>query len=48
MISTAVHSLQILYVQIQRANREEALVEIYKVMRPGEPPTEEAAQNFIQ
>lgn len=28
-------------------NREEALVEIYKVMRPGEPPTKEAADNLF-
>lgn len=28
-------------------NREEALVEIYKVMRPGEPPTKEAAENLF-
>ncbi len=27
--------------------REEALVEIYKVMRPGEPPTKEAAENLF-
>ena len=29
------------------AGREEALVEIYKVMRPGEPPTKEAAENLF-
>ena len=28
-------------------NREEALVEIYKVMRPGEPPTKESAENLF-
>ena len=28
-------------------NRDEALVEIYKVMRPGEPPTKEAAENLF-
>ena len=28
-------------------NREDALVEIYKVMRPGEPPTKEAAENLF-
>ncbi len=28
-------------------SREEALVEIYKVMRPGEPPTKEAAENLF-
>ncbi len=28
-------------------NREEALVEIYKVMRPGEPPTKDAAENLF-
>ena len=28
-------------------DREEALVEIYKVMRPGEPPTKEAAENLF-
>jgi DNA-directed RNA polymerase subunit beta len=27
--------------------REEALVEIYKVMRPGEPPTKDAAENLF-
>ncbi len=27
--------------------REEALVEIYKVMRPGEPPTRDAAENLF-
>src|SRR5690606_33962902 len=26
----------------------EALVEIYRMMRPGEPPTKEAAQNLFQ
>mgnify|MGYP002840735347 CR=1 FL=1 len=29
-------------------DRERALVEIYRVMRPGEPPTEETAQNLFQ
>ena len=29
------------------ANRLEALVEIYRVMRPGEPPTREAADNLF-
>jgi len=28
-------------------SREEALVEIYKVMRPGEPPTKDAAENLF-
>ncbi|MFW1806294.1 hypothetical protein, partial [Acinetobacter baumannii] len=28
-------------------DREEALVEIYKVMRPGEPPPKEAAENLF-
>ncbi len=28
-------------------DRDEALVEIYKVMRPGEPPTKEAADNLF-
>ena len=28
-------------------SREEALVEIYKVMRPGEPPTKESAENLF-
>ena len=28
-------------------SREEALVEIYKVMRPGEPPTKDAADNLF-
>ena len=28
--------------------REEALVEIYRMMRPGEPPTKEAADNLFQ
>ena len=26
----------------------EALVEIYRMMRPGEPPTKEAAENLFQ
>jgi len=29
-------------------NRLEALVEIYRVMRPGEPPTKEAAENLFE
>ncbi|MBL42160.1 MAG: DNA-directed RNA polymerase subunit beta [Rhodospirillaceae bacterium] len=29
-------------------DRDRALVEIYRVMRPGEPPTEETAQNLFQ
>ena len=29
------------------SNREEALLDIYKRMRPGEPPTVEAAENFF-
>ncbi|RME16369.1 MAG: DNA-directed RNA polymerase subunit beta, partial [Bdellovibrio sp.] len=29
------------------ATEEEALIEIYKRLRPGEPPTEEAARNFF-
>ena len=29
-------------------NREEALFEIYRVMRPGEPPTLETAQNLLR
>ena len=29
-------------------NREQALVDIYRVMRPGEPPTEEAAEALFQ
>tara|TARA_B100001248_G_C27399644_1_gene469055 strand:- start:6634 stop:10800 length:4167 start_codon:yes stop_codon:yes gene_type:complete len=29
-------------------SREEALLEIYKRLRPGEPPTPEAAENFFQ
>ncbi|MBT7294557.1 MAG: DNA-directed RNA polymerase subunit beta, partial [Rhodospirillaceae bacterium] len=29
------------------SNREEALTEIYKVMRPGEPPTEETAEKLF-
>ncbi|MDC0074790.1 DNA-directed RNA polymerase subunit beta [Alphaproteobacteria bacterium] len=29
-------------------DRDRALVEIYKVMRPGEPPTEETAENLFQ
>ena len=28
-------------------NRLEALVEIYRMMRPGEPPTKEAAENLF-
>ena len=29
-------------------NRMEALVEIYRMMRPGEPPTRDAAENLFQ
>jgi DNA-directed RNA polymerase subunit beta len=29
-------------------NELEALVEIYRMMRPGEPPTKEAAENLFQ
>ena len=29
-------------------NRLEALVEIYRMMRPGEPPTKDAAEGAIQ
>jgi DNA-directed RNA polymerase subunit beta len=29
-------------------HRLEALVEIYRMMRPGEPPTKEAAENLFQ
>ncbi len=32
----------------QSNNRLEALVEIYRVMRPGEPPTKESAENLFQ
>jgi DNA-directed RNA polymerase subunit beta len=32
----------------KNANREEALFDIYRVMRPGEPPTVEAAENMFQ
>ena len=28
-------------------NRLEALVEIYRMMRPGEPPTKDAADNLF-
>ena len=31
----------------KNANREEALMDIYRVMRPGEPPTIEAAENLF-
>ena len=31
----------------QTANREEALLEVYKKLRPGEPPTVESAENHI-
>lgn len=30
------------------SNRLEALVEIYRMMRPGEPPTKESAENLFQ
>jgi DNA-directed RNA polymerase subunit beta len=30
------------------SNRLEALIEIYRMMRPGEPPTQEAAENLFQ
>ena len=29
------------------ANRMEALVEIYRMMRPGEPPTKDSAENLF-
>jgi len=29
-------------------NALEALVEIYRMMRPGEPPTKESAENLFQ
>ena len=29
-------------------NQLEALVEIYRMMRPGEPPTKDAAENLFQ
>jgi DNA-directed RNA polymerase subunit beta len=32
----------------KNANREEALMDIYRVMRPGEPPTIEAAENLFK
>ena len=32
----------------KNANREEALIDIYRVMRPGEPPTLEAAEAMFQ
>jgi DNA-directed RNA polymerase subunit beta len=32
----------------QTKNRMEALVEIYRMMRPGEPPTKDAAENLFQ
>ena len=31
----------------KNSNTEEALLDIYRVMRPGEPPTPEAAQNPV-
>ncbi|MDA1101395.1 MAG: DNA-directed RNA polymerase subunit beta [Proteobacteria bacterium] len=31
----------------KNSNREQALIDIYRVMRPGEPPTVEAAQNLF-
>ena len=30
------------------ASREEALIDIYRVMRPGEPPTLETAETLFQ
>ena len=39
----------IVYVRIDSTtNKLEALVEIYRMMRPGEPPTKEAAENLFQ
>ena len=32
----------------KNANREEALFDVYRVMRPGEPPTVEAAENMFK
>jgi DNA-directed RNA polymerase subunit beta len=34
--------------QDSTSNRLEALVEIYRMMRPGEPPTKESAENLFQ
>ena len=32
----------------KNANRDEALIDIYRVMRPGEPPTVESAENLFK
>ena len=34
--------------QDKNSNREEALMDVYRVMRPGEPPTLEAAEQLFQ
>ena len=47
MNSIVVHTCQTQYVLIATTNRLEALVEIYRMMRPGEPPTKDAAEGII-
>ena len=38
---------QIPYVLMVQLISLEALVEIYRMMRPGEPPTKDAAEDFV-
>ena len=44
---TAVRSCPTPCVSIRPATPLEALVEIYRMMRPGEPPTKESAENLF-
>jgi DNA-directed RNA polymerase subunit beta len=46
--SIAVRSSPTRCASIPTRNPLEALVEIYRMMRPGEPPTKEAAENLFQ
>jgi DNA-directed RNA polymerase subunit beta len=46
--SIAVRSSPIRCASIRTTNQLEALVEIYRMMRPGEPPTKDAAEKPVQ
>ena len=48
MIWTAVRTSRTRCGSIPTKTRLEALVEIYRMMRPGEPPTKDAAENLFQ
>ena len=47
MISTVDHSFPTHYVLTLLLRNWEAMVEIYRMMRPGEPPTKESAENLF-